>query len=511
VITDLSRLPDSIDELKELVINQAQKIEVLQGKVDFFNKLFWGKKSEKWTEEDEKQAYLFNEIEDAESSKEDSGIKVKSHRRKKKKRSGKQPLPEWLPRKDIIHDLSENEKTREDGRVAKKIGEVISEKLLVKPAVYYVEKHIRYKYIFVDPTETGPEDTSLIITAPKPPEILEKSIATPELLAYLGVFKFCYHLPFYRIEKLLSASGIHITRASMAIWHMQLYDKLIPILNLIKAKLKKGLVVSIDETTLQVLKEKGRRSDNKSYMWLFNGGVRGHPIFYYHYNPSRASTVVMDILDDYSGIILSDGLDVYKVAARKLKLKLAGCNAHARRKFYYAAKDTKGSSAHEFLKIYRKPYRIEKECRNKELSPEKILEVRQGKSAPLMKEMKELLEKYIISARPSGLFGKALSYTLNEWEYLTLFLQDGNIPIDNNHTENGIRPFVIGRKNWMFSATPKGAHASAALFTLVETAKANKLEPYKYLCYLYNNLPTCIDEEDYEKLLPMNINPEDLN
>ena len=532
-----SALPNDIDKLKTLVMHYAngfdsttEKLRYTSKKLDFsttrieqlkneaqnlkgqlsvLKRLLWKPKTEKLPYENPTQALLFNELEEEINKSETKQTVVKGHIRSGKK-SGRKPISDKLIRKDIIHDLSEEEKETADGKIAVKIGEEVSEKLVIIPAQAWVERHIRYKYKFGNKFGNTFEEDVIFKTAKMPPCILPKTMATPELLAYIVTSKFCDHLPLYRLEKIMKRSGVSLTRATMSNWLIKMIKQLDPLLTLFLNELKKGRIVSIDETPLQVIKEEGRTANQKSYMWLFIGGTKEKPVFYYHYDPSRSSNVVSTILGDYKGTLGSDGFSAYKKAAKDLGLSLAGCNAHARRKFKEAHEQAKSSSAILFLRLYQKLFKIEKEAKNKKYSTERITKLRQEKSAPIMNEMFDLLREYETKTPPSFPLGKAISYTLNNWKELTLFLTDGNIPIDNNHVERGIKPFVIGRKNWMFSFSANGAKGSAAYYSFIETAKANGLDVYLYLRYLFKHLPYCKNEADYLELLPNRITMEQI-
>jgi len=481
----------------------------LKSQILVLKKLLWKPKTEKLPHESSAQAYLFNELEDEIKKAETKKIHVKGYSKSGKK-LGRKPINPDLIRKEIIHDISDEERETDDGKIAVKIGEEVSEKLVVVPSRAWVEKHIRYKYKYVNKFGSTFEEDVYFKTAKMPPCLLPKTMATPELLAYIIISKFNDHLPLYRLENIFKRSGVYLTRATMSNWLIKVYKSLEIFIDLFIKELKKGPIINIDESPLQVIKEDGRSANQQSYMWLFVGGSKDHPIYYYHYSPSRSSSVVIDLLKDYDGVIGSDGYSAYKKAARELKLDLAGCNAHARRKFKEASEAAKNSSAKIFLELYKKLYRIETYAKKQNHSPEEITKLRQEKSLPIMNEFLGLLRDYETKTPPSFPLGKAISYALNNWKELSLFLSNGNIPIDNNHVERGIKPFVIGRKNWMFSFSADGAKTSASLYSVNETAKANGLDEYTYWRHLLKNLPYCEKEEDYLKLLPTRISEKEI-
>jgi transposase len=282
---------------------------------------------------------------------------------------------------------------------------------------------------------------------------------------------------------------------------------------MLKDEILKSSLINVDETTVQVLKEPKR---SKSYMWLFKGGPPEKPVILYQYHPSRAGDVAASFLKDYQGIVQTDGYAGYDFLDKVIGIIHQACWAHSRRKFTDVTKacgNKKKSTgnAGTALKYISKLYKIEKQARENKLTPEALKKERQEKALPILLEFKKWLDSRIELVPPKSLLGKAISYTLNQWHRLIRYVEDGRIPIDNNLAENAIRPFVIGRKNWLFSSTPEGARASATLYSLIETAKANNLEPYWYLRYLFENMPDAMTAEEFKALLPMYIDKSKLN
>ena len=254
---------------------------------------------------------------------------------------------------------------------------------------------------------------------------------------------------------------------------------------------------------MQVNTEPGRKASSPSYMWVSRGGPPKGQIVLFDYDSSRSATVPRRLLEGFGGVLLTDGYEGYAQAVREYDLVHAGCWAHARRKFVEAQKlQPKGKTgrADRALSMIAKLYRTEKTART--LSDEARLALRQEQSRPVIDQLREWLESSLAQVPPKGALGRALHYLRSQWPKLTRFLEDGRIPLDNNPAENAIRPFVIGRKNWLFSHTPQGAQASAALYSLIETAKANGLEPYAYLVEVFTRLPGARTEEDLYALLP---------
>lgn len=516
---DVSSLPGNVADLKDVIASLVTIHEKNQARIDFLeerirllqNELF-GRKTEKLPKEDRRQLLLFNEAETIvvkEPHADDSSdeIIIPQHSRKKR---GRKPLPKDLPRVEVIHDLNEDEKICDCGCQLDRIGEEVSEQLDIIPAKVRVIKHIRYKYACKSCEGVESEGPTVKI-APVPVQIIPKSIATPGLLAQMLVNKFEDALPFYRQEKIFARMGIELPRATMCGWAMKVAERISPLLLLLGQEIRSGPLVNIDETTVQVLNEPGRANTSKSYMWVFRGGDPDRPTLVYQYHPIRSGQVPLTFLEGFQGFAQTDGYNGYDALGRQHGVVLVGCWAHARRKFDKVIKakgnPKKKGAADEALEYIRKLYAIEKEARIKELDPEQVYTLRQLKAKPVLDEFKTWLDHKVSITPPKGLLGQAVAYTLNHWKRLIRYIDDGRLQPDNNLIENAIRPFVVGRKNWLFSGHPNGAKASAALYSLIESAKANGLKPYFYLRYLFDQLLLAETESDLKKLLPQNVDP----
>jgi len=279
-----------------------------------------------------------------------------------------------------------------------------------------------------------------------------------------------------------------------------------PLVNQLTQHLQQQPLLHLDETTLQVLDEPDKAAQSKSYLWLM-ASFTAQPAMVFHYSPSRSQDTPNNLLSKTTEAIMVDGYDGYQPACDQYQITRLGCWAHARRKFIDAKKaQPKGKTgkADQAIAYIQKLYRIE--TKTKDDPPEKRYEIRQNEASPIMTDMKKWLDKSLLTVVPSSNLGKALTYLNNQWNRLTPYVENGAYPIDNNAAERGIRPFTIGRKNWMFARSQAGATASANLYSLVETAKANDLNPYDYLKYIFAELPLCSKESDIEKLLPWNAN-----
>jgi transposase len=468
----VEEMPQDVGSLQTLVKNLTFEVRSLQEKLRLMLANKYGKSSEKLSEN---QLSLFGDLlselvgpRPVENAEEEQ-ITVPEHTRHK---GGRKPLPEHLERVRVEHDLSEAEKECECGcgkRV--RIGEEISEQLDIIPAQVRVIQHVRFKY-------GCPKGECGVKIAPLPPQPIPKSNASASLLAHIAVSKYQDALPLYRQESILERSGIQLSRTTSSDWMIQCGKLVDPLLNLCRDHLLDQSLIQMDETTLQVLKEPGRSADSKSYMWVQGAGPPGKTVILFEYDSSRSGDVARRLLMDYQGKVQTDGYRVYEMLQKLEGITWVGCLAHARRKFMEALKAlgsrVKAGKAHEGLAWIRDLYRIEKEARD--FSPEARKEKRQKEAKPIWAAMRLWLDKALLEVPPKTKTGEALHYLNNRWGKFQVYLEDGDIPIDNNAAERAIRPFVIGRKNWIFCDTPEGARANANLYSLIETAKANGLK-----------------------------------
>jgi transposase len=513
---ELNQLPDDTASLKQIITSQQQQIDHLQEMVRLLQNEIFGRKSEVRPFVNPNQLQLFTPSEEPEPVEPDETIEIKGHARKKR---GRKPLPEDLPRIEILHDISEVEKQCACGAQKSRIGEDTSEKLDYVPARVQVLCHIRPKYACKQ-CEGVEDGGPTVAIAPAPVQLIPKSIATEGLLAHIAVSKFADGLPLYRQQKMFTRLDVELSRATMANWMIQAAGCCEPVIELLHREIRSGPMINIDESPFQVLKEPGRSDTSKSYMWVFYGGPLTSPVVLCQYHPTRSGKVVQDILEDYMGYVQSDGYSGYDHLSRNPDIIHMGCLAHARRKFVEVNKGRKKARgkkkvskglADEALDYIGELYRIEKYAREKELSYNQIRDLRQEKARPILDRFKTWLDTHHPLVPPKSLLGKAIQYTLNQWDRLVVYIEAGFLKTDNNVAENAIRPFVLGRKNWLFAGAPRGAEASATFFTLIETAKANGLEPYAYLRYLFEKLPLAKSESDYLKLMPNRVDMATIN
>jgi transposase len=413
-------------------------------------------------------------------------------------------LAAGLPRVDVLHDVPEADRTCACGTPMVEIGQDISEQLDIVPMQVRVLRHIRKRY-------GCPTSQHAPVTAALPAQPLPKSNASVDFLAMLLAVKFVDGLPLARFENVLIRHGAVVPRQTLARWVIGSAGVLQPLHNLMRDILLDGSLIHMDETVVQVLKEKDKAPTSNSYMWVQTGGPPDKPVVLYDYDPSRSASVPTGLLEGYKGYLMTDGYDGYNEVARTDGIERLACWAHVRRRFVEAVRvqpKGKRARADEAVSLIGKLYRIEREHKN--ATPEVRFLARQSGSMPVLAELHAWMLKNTPVVIPKSALGTALAYMGNLWSKLVRYTERGDLPIDNNRCENAIRPFVVGRKAWLFSDTPAGAHASAVIYSLVQTAKANGLEPYTWLRRVLRDLPTAKSVEAVEALLPWNLRITDL-
>lgn len=496
-MTDVTQLQQEVVSLREQLAQRDEYLKLLQEQLQLLLHKKFSASSEKISPD---QLGLFNEAEQTVESlseyDDDHTITVNAHQRKRKPRIS---IPDDFPREDILHDLPEEDKVcPHDGHTLEVIGSDDHEQLDIIPAKIKVLRHRRLKY-------ACPCCQQHLVTASKPNQPIEKSIASPGLLAYVATQKYCDALPLYRQSEMFRRIGIDISRTNLSNWMVQMGHLTQPLVDHFLWHLQQQAVVHMDETTVQVLDEPGKAAQSKSYMWLL-AHFGEHPLLLFQYSPSRSRQTPLSLLSQQTQALMVDGYDGYQPACDQYQIHRLGCMAHARRKFVDAQKTMpkgKTGKADQAIAFIQKLYRIEAEI--KDDPPDKRYTVRQSKAKPIIDKLKIWLEKSLLHVLPSTQLGKALGYMSNQWCELTAYLEDGRYPIDNNPAERAIRPFAIGRKNWTFAQSQAGARASANLYSLVETAKVNNVNPYEYLREVFTRLPTMTTKDDMDELLPWNI------
>jgi transposase len=400
-----------------------------------------------------------------------------------------------LPRVEVIHDIVD--KTCACcGHTLHRMGEEVSEQIEFIPAQIRVIRNIRPKYS-CRACETQGTEVAIQI-AEVPLSIMPKSMATPSLLAQIISSKMHYGLPLYRQEKMFTQAGIELSRQTMSRWLITCADKLAPLLAMMKTKLLQQPALWADETTVNVLDV----DKSTCYMWVYGCGLEASTdpkLVLFDYQDGRGGQHPINFLAGYAGYLQVDGYAGYE----KTDAILVGCWAHARRKFVEAQQAQgkgKTGKADWAMNHIQKLYALESKLKTQDAKIK--YQQRQLIAATLLQQLWEWLEKSKDTILKESLLGKAISYTQNQWPKLIRYLEDGRLNIDNNRAERAVKPFVIGRKAWLFANTTSGANASAVLYSMVETAKINGLEPYDYLTTLFKELPTADTPDKLAKLLP---------
>jgi transposase len=452
------------------------------------------------------QVELFNEIEATLDITEAVGVEpeLKATPMREEKPSvgkpGRTKLVSHLPRVEIRHELNLSERQCACGGVLAEIGADISEQLDYVPAKVQVLRHVRIKY-------ACPGCEQCVKTAALPEHILPKSNASPGLLAQLVTSKYVDSLPLYRQEAMFERHGVRLPRATQAAWMIALTVVLQPLLNLMDERLRSSGYVRIDETRVQVLNS-DKAPSALHWMWVRVAGAKHQRIILFDYDPSRGGEVADALIEGCSGYLQSDGYQAYEGASERAGLLHVGCFAHARRRFFEAlkalpnAQRKQATAAHEAVRRIDALYLIERQI--KDLSDEERTRIRSEEAVPQLASLHAWASKMQHETMPSGKLGEALGYLITQWPKLVRYAEDPRVAIDTNLAENAIRPFALGRRNWLFADTVKGAKASAALYSIVSTARANGLEPYAYLRRLFAELPKAKTVADFEAMLPFN-------
>jgi len=489
---------EKIVQQAEKITLQEQRIVALENQLRLMLSKQYGSKADNISPDQLKLFDGLEIIEDPipEDSEEDT-ITVKYQR----KRGKRKPIDPALERRPIHYELPEAQRQCPCGGELKEISRQTSEQYEYIPAQVVVLEHIQHQY-------ACPCCKENVVLAPKPTQALPKSNAGPGLLAHISTTKFVDAVPLHRQEKQLERLRIYLGRTTMARCMIKLSSLWVPLLNLMEDAIRAGPLIQCDETPFQVLKEIDRKPTSLSYMWVRRGGVPGQEVVLFHYEPSRASSVVRMLFADYQGYVQCDGYSAYHCLESE-KITLVGCMAHAKRKFNDALKSVskkeqaQKTKAAVALSYFKKLYSIERD--QKKSSDQLRYQTRQQDAVPILNEFKAWLGNQTLIVLPKSPLGKAVSYTLNQWPKLIRYCEDGLIPIDNNADERAIRPFAIGRRNWLFSTSPEGAHTNARFYGLIETCKLHGHEPYAYLKTIIKELPLAETIEAYELLLPWNL------
>jgi len=429
-------------------------------------------------------------------------IQVPSHKRKRKLSVlNEEKLPDNIETEIIEHRL-EDILCPECGQEMQVIGKEVKRRLKIVPAQVKVFEDWYYTYACDDCKKNGTEVP--VVKTPVDPPFIKGSYATAEAVAYLMTQKYVMASPLYRLEHEIKEQGILLSRQTMSNWMMTAeYDYLRPVYEKLRERMLNEDILHADETELKVLKLAKQNGSNKGFMWLFRTGKYSDiPTVLYRYEPSRSGDTAKEFLRGFNGYLQTDGYSGYHKVSWATHV---GCWSHARRKFLEAIEAQKGDTiAGRGFEYCEHLFRIEDAIA--ELSIEERLQYRQEKAVPILNEFKAWADQQRVPAKSK--IGKALTYLDNQWKYLVNYVLDGRLEISNNIAERSIKPFVIDRKNFLFSNTPNGACSTAVTMSVIETAKANGLNPYKYLEWIFKTAPKIANPEDENQNWALLLMPE---
>ncbi len=490
----MNRQEISVEKLLNIIEEKERRIAELEQQVQWFMEQIRLSKRKQFGVSSEQtkieQINLFNEEEETHNLaiSEPQKIEVKAYYRKRT-RLTTDKLPEDLPVEVIEHKLPEKECIcPECGSGLHTMGKETRDELKIIPAKAVIVRHIRHVYSCRNCEKTS--EHTPIVKAEIPEPVIKGSFASPETIAHIATQKFMMGSPLYRQEQEWKQNGIEISRQTMSNWLIKACeDWLEPIYEEMKKRLCEHEVLHADETVMQVLKEPGKAAQSKSYMWLYRtSGDTRHQIILYDYQSDRKHIHPEEFLKGFSGYLHADGYSGYYKLPEKITV--VGCWAHVRRKFFDAMealpKEKQAmSNAAKGVAYCDKLFHLEKQFAL--LCPENRLKEREKQSKPIIDEFYDWIRK--LNVLPKTHLGKAVQYAQSQRKYLERYILDGRLEISNNRAERSIKPFVIGRKNWLFSNTPGGARTSAVYYSLVETAKENGLNPFEYLSWIFSQAP----------------------
>lgn len=418
--------------------------------------------------------------------------------------AGRKPLPPHLPRERVTYEIPQQERLCPccNGAVHP-LGEEITEQLTVIPMRVKVVQHVRKKYVC--------RDCGKFITAQGAKPLIEKSsYASPDLLAHVACAKFQFGLPFYRQETIFEQAGLEISRTTLANLMIGCADKLVALYEALRLELMTQPIIHADETTVQVLKETGRKAQTKSYLWLYRSYAQAaQQVVLFDYQKTRAGEHPERFLrypdgQPFRGYLQVDGYSGYNGLS---EVQRVGCMAHVRRKFAEIIKalpdQATNTPAHHAIDLIGRLYEVERRMND---SPHRIrYRVRQAESAPILQEFKSWLDDMQPRVAPKSPLGRAVGYALDQWDFVSRYVEDGRLAIDNNIAERDVKSVVIGRKNWLFADSEAGMLTNAVMYSLIQTATANGLNPYEYLKFVIETMPTLRSASEVEQLLPWNM------
>lgn len=460
---------------RELAWRQA-KIDKLTHELAMHKRWRFGVRTEQWPAE---QARLFEETlaADLEAIERELDELSSAAKQPEKRQPRREPLPAQLPRREVHHEPDST--VCGCGCTLERIGEDVAEKLDYTPGVFTVERHIRGKWV-CSACET-------LIQAPVPAQVIDKGIPTAGLLAQVLVAKYADHQPLYRQEGIFARAGFAIARSTLAQWVGVCGVALQPLVDALKEAMLTHRVLHADETPVAMLNP-GAGKTHRAYLWSYStSAFEDMKAVVYDFAESRAGKHAQEFLGAWRGTLVCDDYAGYKALIAQ-GVTEAGCMAHARRKFFELHANHRSQIAGEALEFFGQLYAIERE--GAELDAERRRRIRQERARPIADGLYRWLQLQRQRVPAGSATVKAIDYSLNRWAALTRYLDDGQVPIDNNWVENRIRPVALGRSNWLFAGSLRAGKRAAAVMSLIQSAKLNGHDPYIYLKDVLERLPT---------------------
>lgn len=491
------QLTAELAEAAKSIAEQQQQLEKLGHELSLLKRMLYGSRRERFQSDDPRQKTLFEVTDEGaqpfDEQKAANEVGGDTQKKKNRRGHGRRPLPQFLPRKRVEYPLPPSELGCPGcGQSRQKISQEVSEQLEYVPASLFVIEHVQFTY-------ACPCCHEHVATAAKPPQPIPKGIPGPGFLAHVITDKYFRHMPLYRAEDDLARYGILIRRSTLAGWLSGAAQCLQPLLELMKRLVLASHVLGTDDTHVPMI-DPDLDHTRRAHFWGYVGDDR-HRYVVYDFTTSRKRDGPSQFLENFRGVLQADAFSGYDAIyyGSQGNILEAGCSAHARRKFF-EAKETSPALAHHGLAVFQRLYAIEDEA--KALSADARVALRQEKSVPILADFKGWLAEQLVSVRPKSPIRTAINYCLRQWDALTLFTTDGEIPIDNNRTERMMRNPAMGRKAWLFVGSERGGHTAATLYTLVASAKRHHLDPEAYLRDVLTRLPAVTNPLQLRSLLP---------
>jgi len=489
--------PKTLAEAIQIISILQNNLQIIEQKYEILQQQMANLLRDKYGKSSEKQPPEKNQLNPLAENEPEEPVKdpTETITYTRKKRNGHRNIPDTLQRIRIEYILQDLTCPCGCGNQLYKIGEVITEQLEIIPAEIYVKQHVRFKY-------AGCAHQDKVITAVMPNQPIDKGFAGPGLLADVLVKKYDDHLPLYRQSEILARHGIELSRKTMCDWVMQCADILKPVVDAMKPDLLSSPKIHTDDTVIPVLREGGGTA-KKGRLWVYCGSEP--PCIIYEYSPDHKQIWSMEFLKDYQGYLQADAYPGYDKIYTSGKIIEVACMAHARRKFFEIAQANSKSTGSKIgiavtaLSHIAKLYKIEAKIKHLEPLAKKAIRKREAKS--ILKDYKKWLTRQSKRVLPKSPLGNAITYTLDNWFALTRYLGNGILDIDNNNAERLMRPITVGRANWSFAGNDRGGKAAAIIYSLIESCKSNKVNPYEYLRDVLTRLPNTLNR-DIRSLLP---------